>query len=364
MNGDFESTSGLHDSSFAGSAGAWRVVRLTLGMNFTRVAVTFAVVAPLAFADFSYDSTSKITGGTLLGMMKMAGAFSKDARKSLDALPSTITVKGNRLIHKTADVASIIDLDQETITTVNYAASTYSVMTFAQMKQAMDDMAKKMQQRGGGADPDAMQFDFKVNDTGQQKEIAGENAHQVIVTMAIQGQDAKSGQKGGLDLTTDMWLASGVAGYGEIREFYKRMAPKLAWTPGGVPMMNRPDMQKAMSQLYAQGSKLDGMPVQQTIKMGGVMDGMPAGQGQSSAATPTPSMADLLGGRFGGLGRKKKDPQSDGSAAANGDASSASLLEMSVAITRYSTALVDTKLFEVPANFQQVQADSLGQKRR
>jgi len=43
-------------------------------------------------ADFTYESTTKITGGALVGMMKFAGAFSKDARKMMDAIPSTAIV--------------------------------------------------------------------------------------------------------------------------------------------------------------------------------------------------------------------------------------------------------------------------------
>ena len=36
-----------------------------------------------------------------------------------------------------------MDLDAETITTINYEKKTYSVMTFAQMKQAMEEAIKR-----------------------------------------------------------------------------------------------------------------------------------------------------------------------------------------------------------------------------
>src|SRR5580693_7902260 len=80
-------------------------------------------------ADFSYDQTTKVTGGALAGMMKFAGAFSKTAR---EPLPSTVAVKGNRMVTGNKDRASVIDLDAETVTEINFQRKTYSVVTFAQ----------------------------------------------------------------------------------------------------------------------------------------------------------------------------------------------------------------------------------------
>src|ERR1019366_2485901 len=108
-----------------------------------------AALAAIPFAtlraDFTYEETSKITGGSLMGMMKFAGAFSKDARKISEPTVSTTSIKGNRMVHRSADMAQIIDLDRETITRVDYTKRTYSVVTFEQMRQAMEDMSKKMQ---------------------------------------------------------------------------------------------------------------------------------------------------------------------------------------------------------------------------
>src|SRR5581483_10418198 len=96
------------------------------------------------YADFTYEETSKITGGALVSIMKFAGAFSKDARKANEPINSTIAIKGNRMVRKGQMSASITDLDAETITTINFERKTYSTMTFAQMKQAMDDAMKQM----------------------------------------------------------------------------------------------------------------------------------------------------------------------------------------------------------------------------
>jgi hypothetical protein len=368
-------------------------------MTVVRSAVTAILAccaAPYLYADFSYEQTTKITGGAMVGMMKFAGAFSKDARKAMDPIKSTTSIKGNRMVHRTADSASIIDLDKETITQVNYAKKTYSVATFAQIKQAMDEMTQKAreqkattEQKGTSGEQVDMHFDVKVNDTGQSKVINGNNAHEMIMTITMQGADQKSGAKGGIDMTTDMWIAPQVAGYQEVRDFYRRMSEKLEWTPGANPiMMSRPDMARAMAQLYKEGAKLDGMPVYETIKMGGKMEGTADSSGsqsqsqtqsqsqsqasRDSAPPPTSvtgALGAALGGRLGGFGRHKKQAPADsdtntpppsndnnGSNSANGPTSaSASLIEMTTEVLSYSSGPADASGFEIPSGFSQVQ---------
>jgi hypothetical protein len=83
---------------------------------------------------------------------------------------------------------------------------------------------------------------------------------------------------------------------------------------------------------------------------------------------PAPSVSGALGaaigGRFGvgGLGRRKKDDTAtvaDANPQAGGSNSSASgsLTEMTIEVTRYSSASVDAVWFEVPSGFSQVQED-------
>lgn len=299
------------------------------------------------YADFTYEQTTRVTGGAMVSMMKFAGAFSKDAHKAMDPIQATVSVKGDRLVHKTADSLSITDLEKETITHVNLANRTYSVITFAQMKQAMEEMTQKMQ-KGANTQGTDMQFDVKVNDTGNTKPINGYTAHQTIMTITMQGTDAKSGARGGIDMTTDMWIAPNVAGYGEVRDFYKRMAEKMAWIPGTSPMlMSRPGMSQAMARLYKEGAKLDGMPVVEIIRMGGNTQGMP--QGDSAAPQPPASMSGALGGMLASrTARRKKD-----------DAPANSLMEMTMEVTSFSAAPADPALFDIPSGFTKVDEDPM-----
>src|ERR1051325_2460364 len=216
-------------------------------------------------ADFTYEKTSKITGGAMVAMMKFAGTFSKDVRRANEPINSTIVISGARMSRKSQFTGSITDLDAETITTINFEKKTYSVITFAQMKQAMEDAMKQMDK--SRADAADVKFDVKLKDTGESKNINGIPAHEVVITMTMEGRDQKSGAKGGMDVVSDYWLAPKIAGYDEVRTFYRRMAEKLNWVPGAGGMLNRPDIAKGMSELYKEGAKLDGIPVLQLVKM-------------------------------------------------------------------------------------------------
>jgi hypothetical protein len=249
----------------------------------------------------------------------------------------------------------------------------------------MAEMAEKMRSRK--TQEGDMTFDVKVNDTGQTKTISGSNAHQMIMTMTASSTDPKSGGQGALNTVNDMWIAPKVAGYAEVRDFQRRMADALGWIPGENPMMNRPDMAKAMSQIYKEASKLDGMPLTTVMKMGGSVQGTPTSsdQGQPAAqssqqdAAPPPTsvgsaVAGAMAGRFG-FGRHKKQadssaaepassaskPQQDG----NSQQASGSLLEMTSEVTSYNAGTVDPAVFQVPADFKKVDEDlAKGRARR
>ncbi len=326
------------------------------------------VASTAAFADFSYDQNSKITGGAMAGMMKMAGAFSKAAR---DPMNSTVMVKGDRMAHIGTNHISIIDLKSETITDIDPAKKTYSVITFADMAKAMQQMQAKMAEKGKEQKTDMnMNFKASVKETGEKKVVAGFNTKEVVLTIEMEASDQKSGNKGGMTVVSDMWLAPKIPGYEEIHDFYKRMSTKLAWTPGSNGMaMQRGDMMKGMSELAKESAKLEGVPVLQIMKMGAVGDGSTTPQSGNvekprQAAPPAPSASEVaasaIAGRFGlgGLGKKKKpaedQPAQTSSAPAQSSDSSGSLMEMTTESSNFSTAAVDPSRFEVPAGFKKV----------
>src|SRR6267378_2829086 len=172
-------------------------------------------------ADFSYEQTTRMTGGAMMGMMKIAGAFSKQVREPVQ---TAVSIKGNRMVHSSKDHAQIIDLDSETITEINFQKKQYSVMTFAEMTQAMEQAMQRGQARKSESKPSDTTTEFKVDikETGQRKQVAGYDAKEMIMTMEMAATDQKTGNKGSMLMTNGMWIAPTVPGYDEVREFHKK----------------------------------------------------------------------------------------------------------------------------------------------
>lgn len=314
------------------------------------IPVLFSIVAVTLRADFSYQQSSKITGGAMAGMMKVAGAFSKQAREPMQA---TISVKGDRLSMMGANRNSIIDLTAETMTEVDLEKKTYAVITFAEFSRAMQKLSEKM----GEKSDSSVEFKAEVKQTGAARTIDGFEAKQAILTLQVEGQDKKSGDKGAMNIVTEMWLAPNVPGYEEVKSFYTRMAQKLAWAPGmgnmGAALSRQGGMMKGMSELYKESAKLDGVPMLQVVRMGGAMEG--AGSADAQQAPPPSSklggLASGIGG-FGGFGRKKKEPAPETSQAPA--PSSGVLMELTTEMTGFSSGPVDQAKVTVPAGFKQV----------
>lgn len=325
-------------------------------------------MTPTLFGDFSYQQNSRVTGGAMASMMKVAGAFSSRAR---EPMTSTVLVKGHRMAHLGNDSAQIIDVDKETITSIDYAKKTFSVMTFEQMRQTMQDMAQRMGEKNNDAD---VEFKASVRETGQTKIISGLNAKEMILTLTMEGTDQKSGQQGQMAITSDIWLAPDIPGYDEVRELQRAMAAKIGWSPGQSfgSMMGRNGMMKGMAEAGKEMAKLNGVPVLQVMTVNGSgTDTSPAGgaaaqpgntaqAGDSSSQAGAAEALKSLGrlGGLGGFGRRKKDDSSSQQASSSNSAnasSTASLMEITTESSGFSSSPIDTSKFEVPPGFQQIE---------
>jgi len=338
---------------------------------FQRIVTMAGIMAVAALqlpADFTYRETTTITGGAMLSMMKVVGVFSKQAREPVQ---STVSVRGDRMLHRSQQQATVIDLAAQTVTTIDMQKKTYTVMTFEEYRRMMEQMSQKMQksQDQGGQ----MEFKVSITDTRNTKEIAGYQTKEMVLRMEMQATDQKSGQQGSMVISSDIWLAPSVAGYQEVRSFYTRMGEKLAFNPGGGMFTSSPEASKNMGELYKEVGKLDGIPVLQTISMGvagqpgsGDTSAQPGGGGQQSqqqqqqqqqqqAARPSlgGALGGALGGRFG-LGKKKQqDDQS--SAGQQGNGNPGSLMEATTEMSGFSSDPVDDSAFAVPAGFKKVE---------
>lgn len=276
------------------------MLRIDLKRAMTLAAVT-ALTASTLFADFTYREKTNVTGGALAGMMKVAAVFSKQAREPME---TTVSVKGDRMIHRSATHLSIIDLNAETITSADLQKKTYTVMTFEQMKQMMQQLQDRMQhQKNAAPDPNAANVSFKVSidSTGATKQVAGMDTKETVIRMEMQGTDQQSGQTGSMVVKVDEWIAPEIEGYREVREFYKRMAAKIDWAGAGNMFASRPDVAKGMAEARKQAANLEGIPVLSVMVMTGASnpDGSPQTAQQDQAPAPRPSLGGLIGAGIG-----------------------------------------------------------------
>jgi hypothetical protein len=277
------------------------------------------------------------------------------------------------------------------------------------MEKAKAEQAKN---RPTTADsPVDLGFDAHVRKTGATKQISGTDTNEMILTLAMNGKEKTNGPQGALAVTNDMWMASDLPGYSEIREFNRKLATQMGSVLGSGPDLSRFVQQAAasdaMKTLAKEMADLQGIPVLQVMRMGLSANGQPL-PAASEAALPANSAAEKSAGEtvgsemakstadvaqqtaaqeaasrvrgalgsslgsaiggFGGFGRKKKTTppetaaQSPSSAQAGVGPSAASpspasgvLIESVTEMGRMSPHVEPTAM-EVPAGYQLVPA--------
>src|ERR1700733_16197185 len=373
----------FREEQFAGQGDA--EMKIVQGVVFSAMVAASAAL----HADFSYTETTQVTGGSMLSLMKMAGAFSKQAQQAGQPIVSMVAIKGNRMAHINADRTEIIDLDAETITTIDTAKRQYTVVTFEQMKQQIEAAAAKMKEQQQNSQPAAerqpsttdVTFQIHVRNTGQLKDVSGLRESESILTMNMNATDTTSGQTGSMAITNDMWLAQEIPGYDEVKEFYRKFALKMGTVFSSAinPAMlaQYQGASKGIAEMTEEMAKLKGTPIQQVMRMGMTADGAPLPAASEAPLPPAPAspampsagdvaqqsassaIASKLGGfGLGGFGKKKKaDPaptDSDPSAmAAQPTATSNVLIETNTQMANFSRT-VDESSFAIPAGFKQV----------
>ncbi|MGC2399281.1 MAG: hypothetical protein WA510_05850 [Acidobacteriaceae bacterium] len=383
-------------------------------MNVRKIVLLGAMlsVSHMMFADSSYQETSQVTGGALVAPLKKMSFLSKSMRDMFAPITSTTMVHGNQKAVLNKDSIEITDLDRETITHVDLLRKTYSVVTFAQMRQAFENMPKQMEQAKQQAQAEQPQqpqqpksdlktsFDVSVKNTGVSKDVNGLTAQEQVVTLQMHVTDpnappSDAGNTVTYVVTTDAWIAPDPPEVKEIQDFDKRFAQKLmagvdmsAWkdqmtrqNPGMAQLFaGKPGSEDAMAQMAKEMAKVKGTRVMEVTTMGGSGTGTataettapPPAAASSTPPTSTPtSMSGLIGSALGGsaLGgfhHKKAAPAADtttpAATATDGAATptSATLMEMTMQKSNFSQDAVPASSFQVPAGFTQVQSPTFG----
>ena len=157
----------------------------------------------------------------------------------------TILIKGNRMASIAKDRIDVFDLDKQTITSIDLAMKTYEISTFEQRRPA---------ERAFG-----VKFNVSVRATDAVKKIGVLNTKGMVLTA----------MNGAANITVDAWIAT-VPGYDDVREFQRALGEKMGYEfDCGLPRIGslKPKMLPAIAQVCREVSKIQGAPLQITLRM-------------------------------------------------------------------------------------------------
>jgi hypothetical protein len=294
-------------------------------MNIRKITALAVILLAnrLMLADASYQETTQITGGTMVDTLKSV-SFLKSVNNMFAPMTTTRMVHGNQMAVVSKDSTEITDLDKEMIIHIDNVHRTYTVTTFAQMRQAFADMPKQMEQAQAQmkqAQAPAQQpksniqtsFDVSAKNTGVTKEVNGLTAQEQLITMQMHMTDPDASPTNGVNsmtyvITTDAWIAPDPPEVKEIQDFDLRFGQKLM---AGVDMSAfkaqmaemsqmghnsgmaqlfgaKPGSAEAMAQMQKEIAKLKGTRVMEVTRMGGSGTGPGVTQNSTQTATATP----------------------------------------------------------------------------
>ncbi len=347
----------------------------------------------LAFADVSYQETSQVTGGSLMGMLKMAGSFSSQAKQAGAPVTSTVMIHGGRMVHSNPHATEIIDLDQQTMTSIDHDKRTYSVVTFQEIQDQMAKAAKQKGAQPSSSNGSQMSFTAHISSNGATREIDGKTAKEALITLTMVANTGdNSNTKAGMAATSEMWLVADEPGLAEMRRFNERLAKELSFDAEGSAMSSllaaQPGGAQALAELRKESAKMSGLPVLQVTRLGMTADGqplpapsttpLPQSQGSTGSSAGAVSQEIATGtaeqtagsqiGRLGTFGRALSSSSmgalihhtpsaktAPNQAAGGTDAATAGvLLENQTQTSGFSEAAVDSSNFQIPAGYKAV----------
>jgi hypothetical protein len=355
-------------------------VLMRMERTTTTVFSALVLLCGICRADFKYSETRKVTGGALMGAVKFASVFSKNAKQSMAPTTRTVAVKGNKMREDESDgKIQIIDLEGKRFIEVDPQHKTYSIMTFAEMKAAMERQQQEMQEKmkEEQAKHPSQNANVKITpkfesaETGATKIVLGVPTKELKakMEMLMESDDPKAqGQQVSTVLNSDQWIAQDVPGYSEVRDFYLKMAKELDWVPGQMKQnMANSNVQLSLAELRKNNiAHVTGMPMITYVSMSMGGTGAQAGATQPAAQQPPPQQpednsiptsasAAVMKGLGGMFKKKQQQQQQEAQATANPASTPGSLMDMETEITSYSSDSLDASLFEPPAGYVQVQ---------
>jgi hypothetical protein len=233
------------------------------------------------------------------------------------------------MVIETPESVIVMDLDAQTMTTINRTMKTYTVQAFAEMANRT---------RAAGT---SMNID--VRKTGERKTIGGFNAEEVVLSMA--GSAAAAGRQGAamqMQIEMHIWISADVPGYAELRAFHEKYADRMPWAALAQGNPSMADAQRKLASMH-------GVPVLETIKA------------QAPGGGQAPQMNDQMAKLRAQMEEMKKQggqqaAMADQIMARMGAASAqGSGFDSTIESSGFSTGPVPDSVFGIPAGFRKAE---------
>lgn len=231
--------------------------------------------------DVQYTTITKVDlGGGMNAIMRMAGA---------SEVKETAYIKGKKLRSDTDKQSTIFDLDNSRYIILNHADKTYTSVPLADMARAatasmrgMKADASKDQLKGTAVDTAGNKADFtvdlKVEPTKERRNINGNDAERVFVTMEtdveVTPQGESQSQKAGkLVVLMDTWNANTGPASDAMRAWEKAASKEVAAAAFGSranlgpAFSTNPKMAEAMKKASEEAQKVEGVAVKSTMHL-------------------------------------------------------------------------------------------------
>lgn len=328
-----------------------------------------AVGSSLASADIKIqDRTAVKFEGMLGGVVSLFGG--KAAR---EGVTSTVAVRGDRRARLGDLSGEIVDLAEEKVYELDMKNKTYKVTTFAEMRRRMQEQEEKARQSAPAAEKESgrsspsdrsdspakeYEVDFDIKDTGQKKAVSGFDTHEVVMTVALREKGKTLEQSGGVQMTSDMWVAPGARSGKDIAIFEQRYMEKLhgpvamaeAQAQMAMLLGTYPALRQGFARLQAESARVDGTPILTTVTIEAVKSPQQMAEADTSKSGEEGGGGGL-GGLRGKLGRKLGGKKDD--AAKEGGARNRSVLMTTTHEVLSIAPDVSASDVALPAGFKQ-----------
>lgn len=344
--------------------------------SFAALLLALVAAPTWLVADVTCEQSTTVVRGS--GNRVMRGLSGSET-----SVASTIYIHGERMIRSTGKLDELIDLEHQTVTQIQHDKKTYSVLTFAQYREAWRLPAP------GARRPDApaagvSKFDVRTDDTNRTKRVNGVELRQVLINVTEDLSDTPAPDAKPLEFSMEAWIAPDAGGTDDLAEFNKSLSEKLGSSAdlSQFPSGMSPAMRQGLIRLIEESQQLHGVLIEQSTRVQG-----PAGAGFGSGPASgkrdlgkeTKSQAKRVGrglgsvfgrvaggvisnGPGGNVPTPDKAPIPTGHEPDDGPrpkGESGDLLEMTMHVRNFNNAPVADSRFAIPPDYQKVESEVL-----